>query len=666
MSKVFQLSCALCVALGVQADDGVNSRIAPGDDFFAYANGAWLASTTIPDDKGKWSAANEIAATAASQLARVIHDGGKPGASPQARKVFDFYAAYMDGPGIEQRGLKPLATMLKEIEAIRDKTSLSHYLGSRLRADVDPLNLGVYDSPNLFGLAVCFGIHGETQHFAYLTQGGLGLNNREGYLSESKKGLRLVYRDYIGVVLESLGEDRPGERADAVLALETALARVHATAADSSKDSNADNHWARGQFMLDAPGIDWTAFFAAAGLIRQQDIVVWQPDAIKGTAALVASQPLEVWRDYLRFHLVHRHADVLPQAIAASAREVRVAQDPKARGMRREQAAIEATNRAMPSTVGRLYAAQYFPPASKARAQAILQNVVAVFRKRIETEAWMTPASRRRAVAKLNTMRFEVGYPEQWIDDAKAAIDPRDPVGNTERVEEWKYREALAKLPRAVDRREWVIAPQWPGAVLNFQLNSYNFAAALLQPPKFDPSASDAAAYGAIGAIFAHEVIHFVDALGADYDIEGAARNWWTAEDKAGYEAATRPLVAQYSAYRPLPDAAVDGQRTLVENVADLGGLSVAFDAYRAAVGSKAANREELRRMDRDFFIAYARGWRAALRDDALRTTLKGDSHAPERYRIATVRNLDAWYDAFDVRPGHLLYLPPAERVRVW
>jgi predicted metalloendopeptidase len=298
--------------------------------------------------------------------------------------------------------------------------------------------------------------------------------------------------------------------------------------------------------------------------------------------------------------------------------------------------------------------------------QSILDHVVAAFSRRVAAVPWMTAATKSVALAKLNGMYFGIGYPEKWQDDSKLQISADDAVGNLRRVAEWNYRNALEKLGRPVDRHAWTIAPQRPGAILNFQLNSYNFAAALLQPPKFDASASDAANYGAIGAIFAHEVSHFVDTLGADYDVQGAARVWWTAEDKAQYGAASQALIDQFSAYRPFPDLSVDGKLTLTENIADLGGLGAAFDAYRQALGSRAADADALRRQDRQFFIGFARSWRAKLHEEALRAEIKGDGHAPENYRIATVRNLDAWYEAFDVRPGQKLYLAPGARVRVW
>jgi predicted metalloendopeptidase len=630
---------------------GSDPAVKPGDDFFAYANAEWLASTRIPPGKPRWGARNEIADLTAQQVSQIIREANKG-------KVADFYAAYIDEPAIEKRGLAPIAPLLKSIDAIADKTDLARWLGAHMRADVDPINLGVYDSAHVFGLAVSSGIHGEPKYVAYLVQGGLGMGEREAYLDEAaeKRAARAQYRDHIARTLERAGLDKAKQRADAVLALETGIARAHAIAAESDNERNADNRWERLEFGRRAPGMQWTAFFAAAGLAREMHIVAWQASAIRGTAALVASEPLPAWKDYLRFHVMERCADVLP----------RVNGEP-ARGSREERA-VAATNQALPEAVGRLYVQRYFPPASKARAQAILDHVVAAFTRRVEHASWMGEPTKTVALAKLKAMYFGVGYPERWNDEAELGPGLRrgDPVGNLQRVDEWRYRNALAKLGKPVDRREWVIAPQMPGAVLNFHLDSYNFAAALLQPPKFDPAAPDAANYGAIGAIFAHEASHFVDTLGADYDSQGATLAWWSQEDKARYAAATRPLVDQFSSYRPFPDLAIDGKQTLVENLADLGGLAAAFDAYREAVGKNAADANELRQWDREFFIGFARSWRAKVTDDAIRMQVKGDGHAPESYRIATVRNLDAWYDAFDVRPGERLYLEPGARVKVW
>jgi predicted metalloendopeptidase len=297
--------------------------------------------------------------------------------------------------------------------------------------------------------------------------------------------------------------------------------------------------------------------------------------------------------------------------------------------------------------------------------QIIVNNVIAAFRKRVSGVAWMTPATKVQALAKLDSLYFGVGYPEKWPNYSTLAINPRDAVANRHGVATWNYQNALRKVGQPSDHTEWWIAPQTPGAVLLFHQNAYNFAAALLQPPKFDPSASDASNYGAIGAILGHEVSHFVDTLGADYLANGRKARWWTATDLAQYQDATLPLIEQFSRYQPFPGVAIDGKATLVENVADLAGLESAFDAHRLALGPRGNDPEWVREQDRQFFIGFARAWRAKYRDEGLRAQMTND-HAPENYRVATVRNLQAWYDAFDVHPKHRLYLEPSARVHIW
>jgi predicted metalloendopeptidase len=313
-----------------------------------------------------------------------------------------------------------------------------------------------------------------------------------------------------------------------------------------------------------------------------------------------------------------------------------------------------------------MYAERYFPAERKARVEAIVANVIAAFRKRVEVATWMSPETRALALAKLKRLYFGIGYPKTWQDYSDLAVDAADPVGNLQRVARRNYRRAVARLGRPVDTTEWWIAPQTVGAILVFQQNAYNFPAALLQAPKFDPAASDAANYGAIGAIFGHEVSHVVDMLGAEWDAERRMRHWWTAEDLSRFEALVEPLPKQVSTYRPLPDLRIDAKRTRTENIADLAGLAASFDAYRRTLGSRASDKAYVRQRDREFFLGFARSWRGAIREEALRAQLATDSHAPERYRIALVRNIDAWYDAFDVVPGQRLYLEPRARVRIW
>jgi putative endopeptidase len=646
----------------------VDATIRPGDDFFSYANGGWLKATEIPQDKERWGARDEINQLTRSRLARLLDDTGRAPAGSSARMVADFRAAWLNEAAIEARGRAPLRSELDGIDGITDKGALTRALGRRMRADVDPLNWGVYESSSLLGLSVEPSIHGEKTYVAFLLQGGLGLRDRARYLGTETRmqALRTKYREYISGLLAFGGFDRADQRAEAVLSLETAIAQSHATPELSANDHNADSLWTRADFARRAPGIDWSAFFAAAGLGKQESFVAWQPTAISGVAALIASQPLETWKDYLRFHLVDAYADVLPRDVAERAAALRAAvlpgQSPQSP---RTQRALDATQSALSDAVGRMYAERFFPAEQKARVRRIVDNVTAAFIKRVEAATWMSPATRTVALAKLKTLYVGIGYPERWPDYSDLVIDPQDAVGNLRRVADHNYRHAVSKLGQPVDMKDWWIAPQTAGAVLVFQQNAYDFSAALLQAPKFDAAASDAASYGAIGAIIGHDVTHYVDVLGAEYGVDGAMRRWWTAEDSSRYQSLAEPLVNQFSSYRPFPDAAVDGKLTLRENIADLAGLAAAFDAYRLSLGTRATDKSYVRQQDREFFIAFAQAWRTKMSDAAMRAQLSTD-HAPDMYRFSTVRNLDAWYDAFDVRPGQRLFLEPTARVKIW
>ena len=638
---------------GSRLESTVDTSLKPGDDFFAYANGVWLARAVIPPGHDRWAVRDEINARTRQQMDALLDDAAKAPAGSLARKVADFRAAFLNEKAIEERGVTPLKPVFTQIDAAKDKLALTRLLGGTMQSDVDPLNFGVYASALVLGLSVEHSIHGEKTYGAFLLQGGLGLGDRDQYLKQDSVTLlhRSRYRRYIARMLALAGLDRTDQRADAVLALETAIAQSQATNEASAVDRNADHVWTREQFTRDAPGMDWNAFFDAAGLGHQQSIVAWQPSAVKGVAALVASQPLDAWKDYLRFHVIDEYADVLPHAFAEAAAGMREDQ------RTREQRALATTQTALAGPIGQLYAERYFSAAQKARVRAIVDNVAQTFRQHVTSAAWLSPASRTTALAKLDVLYVGIGYPDHWEDWSDLRIDPTDAFGNAQRIAERSYHHALARLDQPYDQHEWVMPPQTPGAVLIFQQNAYEFAAALLQAPKYDSTASDAAAYGAIGAIIGHDVSHFVDVLGADYEPSGEMRHWWTAEDSARFAAVADPIVRQFSTYEPLPGVHVDGRLTRTENVADLAGLVAAFEAYRKTPRTKAE--------DREFFIAFAQAFAAKLDDSALRAQL-GNDHAPERYRMNTVRNLDAWYDAFDVTPGQKLYLAPADRVRIW
>jgi predicted metalloendopeptidase len=639
----------------------VDASIPPGDDFFAYANGAWLKAAVIPSGRDRWTVRDEINERTRAQVAAILDDA--PGARPGslARMVADFRSALLNLDAIEAKGIAPLAPMFARIDGAGDRPALTRLLGSTVRADVDPLNVGAYTSASVLGLSVAHSIHGETTCAAFLLQGGLALGDRDQYLSMEPRAVeqRRRYGQYIARLLTLAGFDRADQRAESVLALETAIAGTHATSQASTVDRNADNQWSRADFAREAPGMDWAAFFEGAGLGWQPVVVAWQPSAVKGLASLVASRPVESWKDYLRFHAIHQSVDVLPRAFAEAAADMR--RD----GLTRDARALATTQLAMADAIGELYAARYFPSEQKARVRAIVASVATAFRDHVAHAAWLSPASRQVALAKLDRLYVGIGYPEAHEDWSDLRIDATDAFGNAQGLANRIYRHALARLVQPYDPHEWVLTPQTAGALLNFQQNAYLFAAALLQPPKYDATASDAATYGAIGAIIGHDMSHFVDVLGADYEPDGRMRRWWTADDAAKFEAAAEPIVRQFSDCQPLPGLSVDGRLTRTENVADLAGLVAAFEAHRKSLHATTADADRVRRADREFFIAFAQAFGAKMTGTGMRAQVATD-HAPEMCRMNTVRNLDAWYDAFGVVPGQRLYVEPAARVHIW
>ena len=650
-------------------ESSIDTHVKPGDDFFAYANGAWLKATTIPAGRERWGVRDDISGVTRPRIAKLIDDASAAPHGSTARKVADFRAAYLNEAVIEARGLGSIKTQLDSIGGIQNKAALTRFIGRTMPADVDPLNIGIYRSSHVLGFAVQRSIHGEKSYDAFLVQGGLGLGDRDQYVGTDARlqALRTKYQEYIGRMLALAGFDRSTERAAEVMTLETAIAQTHATGAVSANDHNADIRWTRADFARLAPGMEWSAFFDAAGLGKQGVFGVWQPSAVTGLAALVASQPLESWKDYLRFQAIDRYADVLPHPFAEQAAGLHnAATSGPSSPAPRAQRAFDVTQSAMSDAIGRMYAERYFPAEQKARVQRIVANVADAFAKRVEAVTWMSRASKTIALAKVKSLYVGIGYPDRWQDYSDLIIDPADAVGNLRRVDARNTRRALARIGQPVDMKEWWIPPQSIGAVLIFQQNAYEFAAALLQAPKFDPAASDAASYGAIGAIIGHDVSHFVDLLGADYDTTFAMRHWWTADDLAGFKAKTASLVNQFDGYHPYPDLGVNGKLTESENVADLAGLEAAFDAYRHSLGARTSDKAYVRQHDREFFIAFAESWRTKIGERAMRAQLATNDHAPEMFRVSTVRNLDAWYDAFDVIPGQRLYLAPGARVHIW
>ena len=650
---------------------GMDRAVKPGDAFFEYANGTWLRRTEIPADRSTYGNSAILIEKTDRQVADLIRDpsNSQAPAGSDLRKVGDFYAAFMDTTAIERAGLAPLRPTLDSIAGLRDRRGLARFLGSTLRADVDALNNTNFYTENLFGLWVAQDLDDPSHYSPFLLQGGLSMPERSYYLDSASAmaSIRAEYRKHVEAMLQLAGIADPGTKADAILGLETKIATAHWSREQSGDVSKGNNHWPRSAFSAKAPGLEWETFFAAAGLGRPRQFVVWQPSAIAGIARLVGSEPLETWKDYLTFHAIQSRAAVLPanldrQSFAFFGPVLSGAKQQRERWKR----AVGATNEAVGFAVGKLYAERYFPAAEKARAQAMVANIVAAFRERIDRLEWMAPATKKEAKAKLAVLKVGVGYPDRWPSYDGLEVKPSDAFGNQERARLYQYRRSVARLAQPVDRGEWVMTPQTVNAVNLPAMNALNFPAAMLQPPYFDPRRPAAMDYGSMGAIIGHEVSHSFDNQGALFDARGRLHNWWTPEDFKHFEASSGQLAAQYSSYKPFPDLAVNGRQTLGENIADLAGLAATYDAYHRSLHGATAPEEAGLTGDQQFFVSYAQSWRWKAREQTLRNRILTDGHAPSQYRALTVRNLDPWYAAFDVKSGDKLYLAPADRVRIW
>jgi predicted metalloendopeptidase len=649
---------------------GMDQSVAPGDDFFAHANGTWFKSTEIPADKPAYGAGWVVFDLTTQRTAELIEKAGAAGAprGSVAQKIGDYYASYLDAAAIEARGLQPLQPTLDRIAAIGDRQSLSRHLGGTLRADVDALNATNFYTDNILGLWVAQDFDHPARYAAFLLQGGLDMPDRDYYLdgSDRMKDVRARHQAHVATLLKAAGIADAEAKAARIAELERRIAEVHATREQSMEVKGAQR-WPRGAFDRSAPGMDWNEFFTAARLAKQPEFMVWHPRAITGISALVASQPLDDWKAYLTAHAIEHFAGVLPEAFGAERFAFHgtvLSGTPQRRD--RAKRAVDNTSAALGEAVGRLYVERYFPPAAKTRAEAMVKNLMAAFGRRVDALTWMSPATKARAKAKLAVLKIGVGYPDKWTDYSALEIARGDAFGNLDRTERFEYDLALRKLGRPVDRGEWVLTPQTVNAVNLPVMNAMNFPAAILQPPYFDPDRPMAMDYGAIGAIIGHEISHSFDDQGAQFDAEGRLQNWWTDADRQHFEEASARLVKQYDAYKVFPDLSVNGKLTLSENIADVAGLAVAYDGYRISLGGQPAPVVAGLSGDQQFFIAFAQAWRAKVREAALRQQVVTDGHAPDEFRADTVRNLDPWYAAFDVKPGQKLHLEPAERVRVW
>jgi putative endopeptidase len=662
------LAAAIPLCVSATNEDDPDRSIKPGDDFYRFANGKWLESVAIRPGQTSTDPRAEVHTKTSQRVSELIQNAAAhPAKAGVAQKVGDYYSSFIDQAGIETTGLTPLASEMALISAIANKTSLSAYLGTSLNGEVDGL---ISNADHIFGLWINQGFDDADHNVVHLWQGGLGMPDRDNYLDPSSKmaSLRAQYQKHIAAVLRLAGIDDLETRAARVLSLEIRMAQAFAPDADAADVFKQNNPWKRADFRVKAPGMDWEAYFRSAGLADQAHFIVWQPSAVTGISALVESESTDLWKDYLRFHLVEHYSSVLPKAIAAehfsfygTALSGQQQAPPD-----RVKLAINATNGALGLAVGQLYVQRYFPPEAKVRVQAMARDLIAAYRARISGLSWMSVQTKEKALAKLSALQVLVGYPDRWTDYSTLNIVRGDAFGNIRRAEAFLRSRSLEKLKQPVDPIEWPVNPQVPGGVIMFSPNAEFFSAGILQPPYFDSRGDSASNYGSAGAGMAHEIAHSFDELGNIYDARGRLGSWWTAEDRAGYQTATAKLVAQFEGYCPFHDLCINGKQVLTENIADLAGLQVAHDAYILSLKGKTDIVIGGLSGEQRFFLAFAQRWRKVQDEAALREQVKTDTHSPGRYRSTTVRNVDAWYKAYGIKPGDKLYLKPEDRVRIW
>jgi len=650
---------------------GMDTSVAAGDDFFRYGVGKWADRTEIPADRSNMTSFGVIQEIAAKRTRAIIEDSAKAQApeGSEARKIGDFFASFMDETRLEELGAAPLKPELDAIAAIKTRSDLSRALGGSVRADTDALNATNFYTERPFGLWVAEDLDDTSEYRAYLMQGGLSMPDREYYLGDSPRyvELRAKFEAHVAAMFKLAGVSEPEARAKRVMALEMAIAKAHVSVDESADVAKSNTVWTRAELAKKAPGIDWTAFLTAAGLQETPRFGAWQAGAITREAALVGSQPLQAWKDYLAFHTIERGAPYLSKAFVDehfAFNGKAMSGTPQLRD--RWKRGVDFTSNALGEAIGKLYAERHFPPEAKAQAQEMADNVLKAFGHRVDALDWMTPQTKARAKAKLANFHVYVGYPDKWRDYSGLQIVRGDAYGNWRRGVLFEYQRNVAKLGKPVDHAEWVMTPQTVNALFGPSQNAIFFPAAILEPTFFDPNADAAVNYGAIGGVIGHEVSHGFDDTGALFDENGNLKNWWTPQDMARFKAETKKLADQYSAYEPLPGLHINGEQVLGENIADVAGLATAYDAYRLSLKGATPPVIDGFTADQRFFLGWAQNYRAKYREAALRRVVVTDVHSPGPWRALTVRNLDAWYPAFEVKPGQKLYLAPAERVKVW
>lgn len=632
---------------------GKDTSVAPGDDFYAFANGTWARNTPIPADKSNYGMFT-LLADLSQERTRAILDEARGDAGSRIGRA---YASYLDEARVEALGMAPIQPWLNRVRGLQDRSA---YVA--LAAEADRAGIG-----GLFGGYVGQDDRAPENYIFTMGQGGIGMPDREFYLGTSERfeRVRAAYLVHLEAMLTLAGEADAATRARAIMDFETEIARVHWNRVDSTDATKTYNKLTIAQLEESAPGFDFSAYLQGIGA-NQNDVIVNQPSAFTGIARLFASAPMQVLRDQMIVRSLSAYDEGLPRAVGdADFAFYGTALTGTPQRQERGKRATDFTSRILADEVSQVYVARHFPPATKAAMDQLVTNVVAAMGRRLETVSWMQPETRERARTKLANFTTKIGYPDQWRSYDGLDIRADDLFGNMWRSNRFEHDYQLGKLGQPLRRWEWFMTPMTVNAYANFGMNEIVFPAAILQPPFFDPHADPAINYGGIGAVIGHEISHHFDDQGAKYDENGRLADWWTPQDVAAFEAAGRRLIEQYNAYEVLGER-INGELTLGENIADLAGLSIAYDAYRTSLGGREAPVIDGLTGDQRFFLGWAQVWRRNHRDADMLQRLTTGPHSPSAQRVWVMRNLDQWYDAYGIAPGQRLYLAPDERVRIW
>jgi putative endopeptidase len=641
-----------------------DASIQPGDDFFRFANGHWLDTYELPADRSNYGSFNVLTDRSDERVRTIIDDLGtiEPPAGSLEQKISDYYLSYMDTETLNQRGIGPLQPTLSALAEIDTLEELSAAFG---RAQIDntatPFSFGVgadRSDPDQYQLA--------------LRVGGFGLPDRDYYLEDTEKFLeiRAEYIIHIAAVLGFADIDNAQSKAEAILSLETQIAEHTWPRADRRNRDLTYNPMNYDDFVAEYPGFDWDRFFAAGGIQDLQDLNVSYPSAMAPIIQLVQDLPVDDWTSYMTYRFIVDSASVLSEEIDKESFRFysTVLNDVPEQRQRWERGVARVGGMGgLGEAIGQVYVKRHFPESAKQQIDELVENLSTALAQSIAELEWMGEETKIEAGLKLESFRPKIAYPDQWKDFSEVELSRDDLFANAQVLRNFNYQDEISRLGTTTDRDEWFMTPQTVNAYYNSSFNEIVFPAGILQAPFFDPAADPAVNYGGIGAVIGHEMGHGFDDQGSKSDSFGVQRNWWTEEDRANFDALTSALAAQYDQFEPVPGYFVDGNFTLGENIGDLGGLSLAYRAYKMSLGGKEAPIIEGYTGDQRFFLSWAQVWQRKHREDALIQRLTSDPHSPAEFRVnGVVRNFEEWYEAFNITPENKLYLPPEARVRIW